>query len=102
MTTPADEPLTSREILRHLDENTEATRALRGAIDQLRNEISQTYVRKDVWLEARKSDAEAGLALSEQVRALISLRDWTVKIIVGTVLLALLGLVIASNGGGPV
>lgn len=102
MTPPPEPELTSREILRHLDDNTAATRDLRNAIDALRGEIAQTYVRKDVWLEARKNDADAGLVLSEQVRSLVSLRDWTVKIIVGTVLLALLGLVIASNGGGPV
>lgn len=87
------------ELLRYLREQTDATKELRKAIDALRNEIAQTYVRKDVWLEARKNDADAGLALTEKVNSLVSLRDWAVKIVVGVVLVALLGLVIVSNGG---
>lgn len=103
---------TPRELARHLDANSAAIRDLSAAnqaairdlsqaVRALESQIAQTYVRKDVWLEARKNDADAGLILSEQVKALIALRDWTVKIIVGAVLLALLGLVLVSNGGSP-
>ena len=98
---PTDDELTSREVIRYLDENTAATRELRAAIDALRTEIAQTYVRKDVWLEARKNDAEAGLALAEKVNSLVSLRDWALKIVVGAVIVALLGLVLVSKGQLP-
>lgn len=97
--TPPDSEITQRELLRYLRESIDATRDLRKAVDDLRSEIASTYVRKDVWLEARKNDADAGLALQHQVNTLVSLRDWAVKIVVGAVIVALLGLVLYTNGG---
>lgn len=93
--------LTQRELLRYLRESIDATRELRGAVDQLRTEISQTYVRKDVYEADRRADAEAGSKLSGEVNALIRLRDWALKLVVGAVILALLGLVLVNNGGPP-
>lgn len=98
---PPAEEVSQRELLRYLKESIDATRELRNAVDALRSEIAQTYVRKDVYLEARKADAEAGLVLQEKVNRVASVIDWTGKIIVGAVLLALLGLVLVSNGGPP-
>ncbi len=103
-----DENRTQPDLIRFMQElittnreSAEATRELRRSIDDLRSEFNETFVRKEVWLEARKNDADAGLVLSEQVKGLVSLRDWAIKIVVGAVLIALLGLVIVSNGGAP-
>lgn len=98
---PDENGLTQRELLRYLKESIDATRELRAAIDQLRGEIASTYVRKDVYEADRRADSEAGRDLNDRVNSLVSLRDWALKIVVGAVLLALLGLVLVSNNGGP-
>lgn len=86
-----------REVVRltiAVDKLTEATQALE-------RRMAETYVRKDVYEADRKADAKAGEELELKVAAVRSIIDWTGKIIVGAVLLALLSLVIV-NGGGTV
>ena len=71
---------------------------LADAVTALERRIAETYVRQDVYEAHRRADAQAGAELSRQVQSVRSVLDWTAKIIVGAVLLALLGLVI-TNGG---
>lgn len=94
MSDPEDD-YTQREIGRL----TAAVEKLTDTIVRLEHRMAETYVRKDVYLEARKNDAEATLALSKELQSLVSLRDWVIKIVVGVVLTALLGLVVYSKGG---
>lgn len=55
---------------------------------------------KDVFLTARQADVEASVTLTEKVNRVSSVIDWAGKLIIGSVILALLGLVLYSNGGG--
>lgn len=71
---------------------------LNETIDRLEERIARDYVTKEVFREARKADADASLALTEKVRRVSSVIDWTGKIIVGAVLVALLGLVLVNTG----
>ena len=92
-----DDQVTTRELLHFLKESIDATRELRSAVDALRTEIASTYVRKDVWLEARKNDAEAGLMLTEKVNRVASVIDWAAKLIAAAVIVALLSLVLVQG-----
>lgn len=74
---------------------------LTDTIVNLERRMAETYVRQDVYERDRELDELAGRNLSEKVHALTSIRDWAIKLIVGAVILALLGLVLVSNGGAP-
>lgn len=54
--------------------------------------MAETYVRKDVYLvEQRTQDKE--------IEGLNSIKDWAIRIILGVVLVAMLGLVVTQTGG---
>lgn len=86
---------------RELDRLTAAVEALNATITRFEERMAETYVRKDVYLEARKADGEASLAMQEDIKKVSSVIDWAVKIVVGAVIVGLVGLLIASNGGTP-
>lgn len=79
---------------------TSAIEKLDGSVNSLERRIADTYVRKDVYNAHRERDAKAGENLASKVDALVALRDWALKLVVGAIILALLGLVITSNTGG--
>lgn len=66
-------------------------RDLTAEIKELRAEFASTYARKDV-IEPRIADVEADVARHGDYF------EWIVKIVVGAVALALLGLVLVQNG----
>jgi CHASE3 domain sensor protein len=72
---------------------------LNEAIDHLEERVAKTYVTKEVFLTVRQADAEASATLTEKVNRVSSAIDWAGKLIIGAVILALLGLVLYSNGG---
>jgi hypothetical protein len=74
---------------------------LNETIDRLEDRIARDYVTKDVFKEARRSDQEAALVLTAKVDRVSSVIDWAGKLIIGAVILALLGLVLVSNGAVP-
>ena len=82
-----DAPMTQRDV--------EALRTtldkLDRTIDSLRGEISSTYVRKDV-IEPTLRD------MQKDIDAHSDWLTWAQRIVIGTVFLALLGVVISQGG----
>lgn len=101
-----DEEFTHREIQRLIESvdklNDTIGRLelrLNDTIDRLEDRIARDYVTKEVFLATRQADAEAGMTLTQKVDRVSSVIDWAGKLVIGAVILALLGLVLYSNGG---
>lgn len=89
-----DSPLTAREISMLI----QSVESLTSTIENLRKEMSETYVRKDVYEGDRRSDAKEGEQLVsrlEKVEGYWAKVGWTIGL---AVLAALLGLVLNQNG----
>lgn len=69
-------------------------RDLARTLDQLRGEMSRTYVRKDV-IEPQLAD------IRKDVDAHSDWMTWAQRLILGAVFLGLLGLLIYAGGGRP-
>lgn len=75
--------------------------ALLKQMHDQRAEIAREYVRQDVYERDRLLDEQAGTTLAEKVAALTSLKDWVIRIVLTTVILAVLGLVVYSGAAVP-
>lgn len=65
---------------------------LTRTLEDFPQRMAETYVRKDVYLvEQRTQDKE--------IDGLNSIKDWAIRIILGVVLVAMLGLVVTQTGG---
>lgn len=76
-----------------------AMHALTATLDQLRQEMKDTYVRKDVLgptLDTIRNDVSE---VRRDVDELIDWKTWVLRLVVGFVVLALLGAVIYAGGG---
>lgn len=80
---------------------TTAVDRLTETIVNLERRMAETYVRQDVYERERQLDAAAGESLANQVSSLVSLKDWAIKLVLGAVILGLVALLFASNGGPP-
>jgi hypothetical protein len=103
---PPDADFTPREIGRLIESvdklNDTISRLelrLNDTIDRLEDRIARDYVTKEVFATARRADEAASITLTEKVNRVSSVIDWAGKLIIGAVILALLGLVLYSNGG---
>lgn len=70
-------------------------------IEDQRAQAALLYVRQDVYERDRKLDAATGAALAEKVHSVTSLKDWAFRLVVGTIVLALMGLVLYTGGSVP-
>lgn len=92
-----ESPLTPREIARLI----QAVDSLTSTIENLRQEMAATYVRKDVYEADRRADEESGNRLAgrlDKQEGYWSRLAWTVGLMVLT---ALMGLVLAQGGQVP-
>jgi hypothetical protein len=83
----SDSPYTHREV----EQLNQSLRDLNTTIRELQREFAVTYARKDV-IEPRVAEIEKDVAKQS------GYWDWLVRLVVGAVVVALLGLVI-TNGG---
>lgn len=83
-----DSPLTQRDV-----ENLRITLdKLDRTVEAFRNEIASTYARKDV-IEPQLQNIRGDVDSHSEIFT------WTGRLIVGAVIIALLGLVLANGGG---
>lgn len=66
---------------------------LTKTLEELPNRVAEIYVRKDVYQAEQK-------AQDREIDNLNTMKDWVIRIVLGAVLLALLGLVITQTGVG--
>lgn len=72
-----------------------------GMLAAQRDEMTREYVKRETYEAQRETDRITGAAMATQVQSLVSLKDWVFRLVVGAVILALLGLVLVTNGGAP-
>lgn len=77
-----------------------AMRDLTSEISNLRKEWAEIYVRKDVLEPQLELLETAHKATQAQVDRHSDYWDWVIKIVIGAVIIALLGLVIVGQNGG--
>lgn len=66
---------------------------LTRTLEDLPQRVADIYVRKDVYQAEQK-------AQDREIDGLNSIKDWAIRIVLGAVLLALLGLVLTQTGVG--
>lgn len=104
-----DEP-TLGEVNRRLASVAEQISKLATAIEALQAAIAITYVRQDVYRAEKEvlvnilKNERAAVELleksiTEQIESLEEWKDWSLKIIVGAVILAVLALIFSGVGG---
>lgn len=90
---PTDDEPTRRDF-EHL---TRTVAELSSTIKDLQTMMTATYVRKDVYERDQTSHDHTHQEQQKDITALEGWRDWALRIIVGAVMLALLGLVIVQR-----
>lgn len=86
------------ELRTALTASTESQRELSMTLKELRHEISQTYVRKDVYEAERKSDSKELDEVRADVTSIKGWGVWAIRIIGAVIIVAILGLVITQTG----
>lgn len=90
--TTDDEP--TRRDFEHL---TRTVAELSSTIKELQTMMTATYVRKDVYARDQISHDHTHAEQQKDIDDLVGWKEWALRIIVGAVMLALLGLVVAQR-----
>jgi len=91
----------SEPTARDYDNLANALRDLNGTITALRQEMSATYVRKDVLEPQLKALVTADATLATEVKRHADWLTWAQRLVIGTVILAVLALVVVQTGVRP-
>lgn len=92
---PPDDDAPSR---RDFEQLSTAVQKLTTIIEELPERVAAIYVRQDLYDKDQRLHDKTHQELETELKGLTSARDWAIKIIVGAVLVALLGLVLSQGG----
>lgn len=92
----ADDDLPSRGDFAHLSR---AVEKLTHTIEGLPDKVAATYVRKDVYLSDQRVHDTTHARHDEELDSLLGFKEWAIRLVIGAVILALLGLVLVQGGG---
>lgn len=86
-------------LRRDLERLSGVVERLTHTLENLPDRMAQIYVRQDVYnAEQRERDKEQEVQ-DREIEGLNSIKDWAIRIILGVVLVAMLGLVVTQTGG---